>query len=266
MTQFASDEELPSASHSAEPEDQDSEESSWMAGFVDIITAPQELALRRVEHPMRPFFFATLLSTLAVVIVSFLMSSNDILRQQLYDLQWRPTEKILRAKNVPDSKIEEIAEDMRKGGDFSAVRAIGGGFAKSLISISLMGAFLWIMIRLFQSEPPPTSVIIGLASYGTTISAVGTVLMCLGQFAMNSLYAVPAPAALIDAAEHGALYLSASMFNVFSIWEYLVVGMVCGLHARLSAKQGLMYGFILLCINAGLIGGFTWMWGKIMGA
>ncbi len=265
MTQFPANEELPTEPI-MDSSDQDQEESSWLSGFVDIITSPQELALRRVEHPMRPFFFATLLSTLAVVVVSFLISSNDILRQQIYELQWRPTEKVLRAKNVPESKIEEISEDMKKGGDFSIVRAIGGGFAKSLISIALMGLFLWVMIRLFQSEPPPTSVIIGLTSYGTTISAVGTILMCLGQFFMNTIHAVPSPAAFIDATEHGALYLSASMFNVFSIWEYLVVGMVCGIHARLTAKQGIIYGFVILLLNAILVGGFTWMWGKIMGA
>jgi hypothetical protein len=260
MTQFSD--------HDAVPDEQihESSESSWIAGFTDIIIAPQELAVRRIDHPMRPFFFATLLSTLAVVIVSFLMSSNDILRQQLYDLQWSPTEKVLRAKGVPDSKIEEISDEMRKGLDFSLIRAIGGGFARSLVSISLMGVLLWVMIRLFQSEPPPTSVIIGMASYGTTISALGTVLMCLGQFSMNNLHAVPSPSAFINAQEHSALYLAGSMFNVFSVWEYLVVGMVCGLHARLSARQGMIYGFILLCLNASIVGGFTWMWGKIMGA
>lgn len=238
---------------------------SWLQGFVDIITSPVELALRHVVYPARVLVFAVLLYTFVGTAVQYLYSINDGIRAELYEIQASATEKVATKQGLSDSETEKMLEDIKKNLDFSPVRAIGFTLPLAFLGMILFGWLYWLMQRLFNPEPPPVIAIIGLASYGTSITALGSLLSGLMQFAANTTLAAPTLAFLArPLAEHASLYQFLSTFSLFTLWEYLVVGVVVARHVGMSNNQGLAIGATVLIIRL-LLGLIPWAIGKAFG-
>jgi hypothetical protein len=223
---------------------------AWLQGFVDIITAPEDLARRLVRSPGRVVAFAVLLYTFVGVGVQYLHSINDGIRGEMYTMQAASIEKIAAKQGLKDSQVDEMLENTKKNLDFSATRNIAIMFPFAFLGVVLIGWLFWLVQRLFNSEPPPAFAIIGLAAYGTSISALGAVLSGLMQFAGNSLVVAPTLAFLaLPIQDNAGVFQFLSTFSLFTVWEYLVVGIVVARHVGMSRNQGLTFGGAVLAIR-----------------
>jgi hypothetical protein len=222
----------------------------WLQGFVDIITAPDELAMRLVRSSGRVVAFAVLLYTFVGVGVQYLHSINDGIRGEMYSMQAASIEKIAAKQGLKDSQVDEMLEDMKKNLDFSAVRNFAIMFPLAFLGVVLIGWLFWLMQRLFNAEPPPAFAIIGLAAYGTSITALGLLLGGLMQFAGNSLAVAPTLAFIARPIQDNAgLFQFLSSFSLFTVWEYLVVGIVVARHVGMSRNHGLAFGGAVLALR-----------------
>jgi hypothetical protein len=176
----------------------DTDQNSWLGGFVDILTDPENLALRLVRFPARIIAFASLLITFVSVGASYVYSTNGGISEQMYKMQAETVERVMRKQGVADGQIEQELDKIRERMQFSFVRTAGISIIYVMISLFLFGFLFWVMQRLFNSEPPPVLVVIGLANYGASISALGIIVTCIIQFASNSLMMSLSPTAFMS--------------------------------------------------------------------
>ena len=233
-------------------------DNSWLAGFLDIITAPEELATRYVRSPGRVIAFASLLLTFVSVGATYLYSLNDGISSQMYSMQAQTVEKIMRKQGVAEGQIEQELEKVRERLEFSLVRTLGVSIIFVMISMFLYGFLFWILQRLFNSEPPPALAIIGLVNYGASIAALGILVNCLIQFATNSMFISLSPTAFIDLSDNPAMVQFYGRINPFTFWEYIVAGIVTARHVGMSRKQGIGIGVTALVIVLMFTGAFAW--------
>jgi hypothetical protein len=248
-----------------EKEEPEESRLSWLSGFLDIITAPGELALRRVAYPARVIVMAALLLTFASTFVQYLYSVNDNIRQQMFTMQARGFEKMAKKQGMAEGQIDEQMDKLKKQQDFSLPKTLGVSLIFTLLSVFIYGFLFWILQRLFNSEPPPAAVIIALANYTASIALLGYVVTGLMQFAANSIAASPSPTLFIDAAESPYLLQFLGRINPFTIWEYIIAGIVIAKHVGMSRTQGIGIGATALAITLMLTGGFAWAMSSFMG-
>ncbi len=237
---------------------------AWLSGFLDIITAPGELALRRVARPAQVIVMAALLITFAYTFVQYLYSVNDGIRGQMFTMQAQGFEKMAKKQGLPEGQIEEQMEKLKKQQEFSLPRTLGISLIFTLISVFLYGFLFWILQRLFNSEPPPALVIVALVNYTASIAALGYVLTGLMQFAANSIAASPSPTLLINATDSPYLLQFLGRINPFTIWEYVIAGIVVAKHVGMSRGQGIGIGVTALVITFMLFGCFAWAMSSFM--
>jgi hypothetical protein len=85
------------------------------------------------------------------------------------------------------------------------------------------------------------------------------------QFAANSIAASPSPTLFIDAAESPYLLQFLGRINPFTIWEYIIAGIVIAKHVGMSRTQGIGIGATALAITLMLTGCFAWAMSSFMG-
>lgn len=239
--------------------------TSWLSGFVDIITAPAELALRRVVYPARVIVFSALLITFAATLVQFLYSKNNAIRDQMFAMQARGLEKMAQKQGIAEGQIEEQLEQLRKQQEFSLPKTLGVSLVFTLLSAFLYGLLFWVLQRLFNSEPPPVSVIVALANYTASIALIGTLITAFMQYGANSIATSPSPTLFINAVDSPYLLQFLGRINPFTIWEYLVAGFVVGRHVGMSKTQGFAIGITALIITLMLTGGFAYAMSSFLG-
>ncbi len=248
-----------------ETESSANEQTSWLQGFADIIMQPEELATRLVQYPGRIIAFASLLLTFISVGASYLYSVNDGISGQMYKMQAQTVERIMRKQGVAEGQIEQELEKVRERLEFSFVRTLGISIIFVMISMFLFGLLFWILQRLFNSEPPPVLAIIGLTNYGASIASIGILVGCMIQFAGNSMFLSLSPAAFMDLSENPAMLQFYGRINPFTIWEYIVVGIVTARHVGMSRTQGIGIGATALVIVLMFTGIFAWASSKLVG-
>jgi hypothetical protein len=246
-----------------EPHD---EHKHWFSGFVDVLTAPETLAVRRVESPGKVIALAALLITFAAVGVQYLYSINDGIRGQMFTMQAKSIEKIAKKQGLTDSQIEEQLEQIRERQKFSFVQTLGVSLIFKLLGVFLFGMLFWIMQRLFNSEPPPVVVIIALVNYTASIAVVGSLVMGCMQFAANSISASPSPALFVNAEDSPYLMEFLSRLNPFTVWEYVVAGILTAKHIGMSRTHGIAIGATSFGIVLIITGGFGLFMSKMLGA
>lgn len=237
---------------------------TWLSGFLDIITAPGELALRHVTRPAQVIVMAALLITFAFTFVQYLYSVNDGIRGQMFTMQAQGFEKMAKKQGMADGQIEEQMDKFKEQLEFSLPKTLGVSLIFTLISVFLYGFLFWVLQRLFNSEPPPVLVIVALANYTASIAALGYVLTGLMQFAANSISASPSPTLFINATDSPYLLQFLGRINPFTIWEYVIAGIVVAKHVGMSRGQGIGIGVTALAITLMLFGGFAWATSSFM--
>ncbi|MCS6809518.1 MAG: hypothetical protein RML40_11460 [Bacteroidota bacterium] len=237
----------------------------WIIGFIDIIAAPKELALRHVVYPARVIVFAVLLITAASTLVQFMYSRNSAIQEQMYQMQARSFERMAQKQGVSEAQIDEQLDRLRKELEFSLPKTLGISLIFTFLTVFVYGMLFWVLQRLFNSEAPPVSVIIALVNYTASIEVIGSVVIGLMQYFANSIAVSISPALLIDASDNPYLLQFLARINPFTIWEYLVAGFVVGLHVGMSRVQGLSIGAAALLLSLMFTGGFTYAMSRIMG-
>ncbi len=240
--------------------------ASWLQGFVDILSAPEDLAGRMVTYPARVIVFSLLLFAFSSVAVQYLYSLNDAIGQQMFSMQSSRLEEMAKKMRWSDNQLEEQLDNIRAALKFSFVKNLGIGIPITLVSTFLFGGMFWILQRLFNAEPPPLVIIVALASYGMSITVVGMIATGLMQFAGNSLVVAPSAAFLAQPInDHPLLFQFLSGLTLFTVWEYLAVGVVVARHVRMSRTQGLAFGATALIIRSIVFGGVPWIISLVTG-
>jgi hypothetical protein len=234
-------------------------------GFVEIITAPEELAMRRVFYPMRTISVAVLLLALTFALMQYLYSANDGISSEMYAVQKASIEKVAAKAKMTSGQLDEALDSIEAQLKFSLARGLGIGIVYGMVAVVVAGALFWMIQRLFNSEPPPMIVIVALTSFGSTLTALAQVVTVLVQFAGNSMRIAPSLGFLADPRSDGQLFQMLSQVNFLSIAAYAVVGIVVARHVGMSRGQGVSIGVAVFFIRTFFTAGVPFIFAKVAG-
>lgn len=210
-----------------------------------------------ISAPLRPIMFGILLWLAATLVSETIMYSNPALVRQQVVMSENDARALGRAGHSSDEEIEQQIEQNRpKTGEsipwyFSATRAVFYGFT----SVFLIGFIFWFLQRLFNAEPPSVLSIVAIVAFGFSIDSIDALVRAVLMVTTGSVFATPSLAFLVAPANTalGLIHTFLSKLNIFTVWEYLALGLAVASRVQMPRKFGFLFGTMAFLIVYGAI-------------
>lgn len=230
--------------------------NTWLQGFIKILHTPSSIGTFAMVSPFRSIVFGVLLWVLASVTTQFITLSMPQLQKQQTQMQENDIRALGRSAHIDEDDLEEQVQDVRSKLDkgFSPTGTIAWALLYGFASTFVVGSLFWVLQRLFNSEPPPYLATIAVSAYGLTISSIGSIVTVALQAITGSIFASPSLAFLAAPIENSLsiFYTFLTKLNVFTVWEYLAVGIAVATHAGLVRKFGFIFGAVAFLAVLGI--------------
>ncbi len=230
---------------------------AWLQGFRDIFFSPMKVGSLAVANPVRVLVVAVLLWALVTTASEYVRASHSGLVHQNNVMEENDLRAIGRYARMDDDKINEQIRDLREkkaGNTFQLPGTLAWSVVFAFISLAVLTVVYWILVRLFNSEPPSFTSLLAIVSYGNAIASVGLIVVVLCQYLSGSIFISPS-LAFLAASANGAqtvVHTLLSKLNIFTLWEYLVVGIAIAVHSRMSKKVGIVFGSVAFLFLYGI--------------
>ncbi len=219
---------------------------------INVFSAPSE-AFSEIATSVKKgrFWVPTYLVSILLALAStFLIFSNESLKDQIMEAQEKAIQERVDSGSVTPEQADRQVEGMREmGGLFAVVGSIG---AIIMISVYFFGAalVLFLLGRFVLKSGLSYSGYLatyGLSSWIGVLGAIVTLLMMLG---FGSVYATPGLALTFfqEFDVTNKTHLLMSKIEVFGIWQALVLGIGLGKVTHKSVGTGVTVCAILWAI------------------
>jgi hypothetical protein len=235
-----------SASQSTQP-------SSFVTRVVNVFASPSELWSEVAAMPVQKSSWVVpyVLSLVLVLVFTFALFHNDILRNQIYDVQMEGMRKAVAEGRMSASQMESMEEGMR-GSGLGMFMLFGGVSQVFMLSVMFFGMalFLWLAAKFGLKAQAGYGKFLEVSGLVTCIGILGAVVTLLLMYAMDSLHASPSVAlAVIDAYDaKDTVHRILSQLNVVSLWETAVVGIALSRISGKSTGAGMGVAFALWAV------------------
>ncbi|GJQ20079.1 MAG: hypothetical protein HBSIN02_04340 [Bacteroidia bacterium] len=201
----------------------------------------------RSLHWVIPFILILALGVFSV----YLIFSTESLRDQIYDLQARQFEKAVAEGQMTQQQADQIRDRMEQTG--LGLFMVFGAIPIVLFTAAyfFLGAlFLWLASKIVfktQLKYGKYLEMYGLASWIGVLGSLVTLVMFLG---LNSIFATPSLGLLyLDSFDPtNTMHKLAGAFNVFSVWQAVVIGMGLSAFSRQPSGKGIAVALVLWAI------------------
>ncbi|MFN5005889.1 MAG: hypothetical protein ACK5GO_00160 [Ignavibacteria bacterium] len=208
---------------------------SWLRGFVRILHQPHQTGLSGNAEPLKSLVFAGLLETAASLMVAWLhRKSPELIAENI--LMMKPWMK--NGQQQQPSTLTSLPFD----------QALLSTLTTSFIGILAFGFVLWIIHWALTKESRKLYEIAGIASYGSGVYALGTVVTGIMAFSFGSLQWGPHLGILIDPSAHPFMFAIMARINVFSILSYVLASYAMIGYSRIESRYGLISSIIAIGI------------------
>ena len=229
----------------------------WLKGFRDIFFSPSRAGSLPVANTVRPLVFAVLLWALVSTGSEYIRNTHSGLVYQNNVMEENDLRAIGRYARLDDRKIDEQIQDLRKRkseNKFQLPSTLAWSVVFGFFSLAVLTTMYWILVRLFNSEPPSYSSLLAVVSYGNAIAAAGLIVVALCQYISGSIFVSPSLAFLAAPLERAQtlVHTLLSKFNVFTLWEYAAVGIAVAARAGMSRKSGIVFGSVAFLFLYGI--------------
>lgn len=229
--------------------DMNTEKNAWLQGFVRILYAPSSVGRLVLSSPIRPIVFAVLLWVFAATVTQVITTATPSLQKQQMRMQENDMRAIGEYAHIDKEKLDDQIEELRSNtaGTASLTGTIAWAVFYSFVSLFVVGSLFWILQRLFNAEPPPYLSTIAVVAYGLIINGIGSIVIVGMQAITGSIFISPSLAFLTAPIENTLtiFHTLLTKVNVFTVWEYLAVGIAVAAHAGLSRKFGIIFGAVI---------------------
>jgi hypothetical protein len=195
---------------------------------VNVFSAPSELYNEVAVAPVQSssWVIPLIISILLAVLAVFIIYNNTMLRQQVMDLQQEGMKKAVAEGKMTQQQFDQAAGMMESSGGalFMVIGGIGAGV--SMVIMFFGGSLvLWLVARYglkFTGTYKKMLEVFGLTWF---IGILGSVITLIMMNYFGSMYAIPAPSALISSLDtSGYGYRLLSSLNIFTLWQVIVLG------------------------------------------
>jgi hypothetical protein len=237
--------------------DNQSSKHQWLRGFIKILYAPVEVGQMSIPSPIRPILFGVLIWVVAALASEAIMSTNPVLVQQQTVMAENDVRALGRAGRIDEETLDRQIEENRPKTkqsipwSLSIARSVLYGF----ISVFGVGILFWVLQRLFNAEPPSVLSIVTIVAYGFSIDGIDAIARAIMMTATGSVFATPSLAFLVApyTTALSLVYTLLSKLNIFTMWEYLVLGLAVAAHVKMPRKFGFLFGIAAFIIVYGAI-------------
>lgn len=228
----------------------------WLNGFLEIWTGKGRTLKANTTQWRKIASTGLLIWIVAHVISLFMYSRSEGVRAD--NMAMMQTSKITLSEN--DSKA---TEPNIQSLDFSITAAMQSGLIKAVQSWLPLTLLFWGSFALIGGGLT-FGAAAGGVGYGMAVSAAGTFLTAALQSVTGSLRFVPGAGFLVSPGEYPWLFGFLTNINIFSMWQYAVLGLTLGYVARYRPKVGLAVGAFCYATMIAFMGAFSWLGQMIM--
>lgn len=196
--------------------------------IMNVFASPGEAfdGIATLESKTSLWLIPMLTSMAIAVLVSFVISSNATLKEQIVEMTSKQMQQRVEQGSVTQTQADRQREAMEGMGTLFAVFGSIGAIIAIAALFFLGSLVLWLIGKFALKATHGYTAY--LATYGTAswITVLGSLVAILMMVGLNSMYATPS-AALAVYADYDFLNTThrlLSRIELFSIWQAVVVG------------------------------------------
>lgn len=220
-----------------------STEFSWSDKFVSILSSPSEVYQQTASAEVRNsnWGIPSVVSLLMMVLFMFVVFSQAPIQDQMQDSQMKAMQKQVTDGKMTQEEFERAIEFMPKPG--STMWMVGGSVMMAFVVFaSLFGFSLayWIIGKVAFKSVVPYMKICEVYGLSMLIMSVSTLIGMVFAVALGSIYAGANLAMMIgDVDPLNKTHMFLVSVNLFTIWQYAVVGIGLSKLWSVSTEKGI---------------------------
>jgi Yip1 domain len=217
--------------------------------IANVFSSPAEAFEGLGSSASAPILWATtlLISVVFVATFSYIISSNDTFRGQIFDAQSKALQKQVEEGKLTQERADMATDQMQKmGGMFMVIGTVAGTIFVALYYFG--GAlFLWLAAKVVLKSPVGYGKFLEAYGIANWIGLLGTVITLLLMLGLNTMYATPSAALAIYAQYDPAnnMHKIMSTLNVFVLWQTAVLGIGVAKMTGKPTMTGIGLTFVL---------------------
>ena len=216
--------------------------------MMNVFTSPAEAfdGIRQGPPRASGWVIPFLLTILLASAFSYVMFSNETLREQVMEPQRKALQERVDSGQMTQEQADNASEQMSGGGMMMIFGVIGSAI---FISIAFFGAalVLWLAGKFALKSAAGYGKYLELYGLSGWIGILGLLVTILMVVAMNSLYATPSLGLAVfnEYDTSNKMHLVMSSINIFGIWQAVVVGIGLGKLADKPGSTGIAVAMVL---------------------
>lgn len=212
-----------------------SKDYSWLNGFATILTKPHQTGLNGNSEPLKSIVFAGILETAATLFITWIHRKSPALIQENIAMM-QPWMK--QAKGPQSNTLTSLPFD----------QALLSTLTISFVGILGFGFVMWVIHWALTKESKKLYEITGIAAYGSSIYAIGTVLTGGLAYVFGSLQWGPHAGIFINPSENPFLYAILARINLVYLASYSASAFAMIGYSHIASRYGKIAALIAILI------------------
>jgi hypothetical protein len=219
--------------------------------IINVFTAPSEAfqGIDALPSKTSLWLIPFLLGIVAFVLVMFVISTDEVLKGQILDMQIRAIEQRVESGAMTQAQGDQAIQGIENMGSmFMIFGTIGGVF---FLAVSYFGGalILWLTGKAAFKAPAGYSTYLGAYGLSSWIGLLGAVVTMLLMVGLGSMHASAGLAlAIPDFDAMNTTHRMLARVELFAIWQAVVLGLGLSAITGKSAGTGIATAGVLWII------------------
>ena len=206
--------------------------------ITNVFASPSEAfaGISSMESKTSLWLWPWLVTIVLLVIFTFVMFSNETLRQQIMEVQTKSMEQRVASGQMTQQQADQAQAGMeRMGGFMSAIAAVGVVIVTTIYFFA--GALIfWLVGKFALKSSEGYGSYLGMYGTSAWIGVLGALISMLMILGIGSLYATPSAALAVfsNFDPLNTTHRILSKLDVFAAWQAVVLGIGLG---KLTGKS-----------------------------
>lgn len=219
---------------------------SWLRGFVEAVRTPERMDALRHANVWKIYIAAALLLAITYTITAGIVWNSATLHGQM----------VMFLNMFPGTKGAMGSMDVA----FPWPAALGSTLVQTgLIGLGVQACMMWLIQRVIMREPLRLLAVLGITSFAASITSLGYAVSVLLQVLTGSIMAGMSLAPFFSMQDHPFLVSYLQKFDVFWVWQYVVIGCSIAAFCNVSRRWGLLLAFIAIILHAAFSGSLAYI-------
>jgi hypothetical protein len=200
---------------------------SFTEKIVNVFASPGDLYenVQQTGPTNSNWFVPWIILVVVMIITTQLMMSNPALLDQLGMTMRNSMDKAVQNGKLTQDLADQQYRQFGPGSTLFTIIAIVGPAFVTFVTLFALGLVYWLLGKTAMSASSPFMKVVEVVGLTYLIGSLESVVTTLLMFAMNSIFATPSLALVVqDFSIENKLHVALAKVNVFTIWKLVVTG------------------------------------------